>query len=360
MVPPEISRPDVLKGVDDLIRSSFEAFRNSCFSWLLVSTGVVVAGLLLELPEIYLESINAIRQVLHSDEAERHVPAWVKLVVSVGWFLIVLGVAGEFVADSFVSRADGFVQTFDEILLADAQREAAFSLERAANNERESAQLHADLETAKGETKAAETKLEKEQQKTAGAQKEAADSQLELKKYVTKVAERQRARGVDSVKLLAMLKGKPKSSIMLLYNPNDSEAYWLAFMLYTWLGKGNPDAGAGWDVSPPRPIPPNMGNRGGHPADAPPAMHFGGIFTGFGITFVVNDATLRQELQIGSPFQSFTAAIMSSITPRQSQTGYSFISDGDNNIPDGVILVVVGPKPPVMFPDELKLEPSKQ
>jgi hypothetical protein len=184
---------------------------------------------------------------------------------------------------------------------------------------------------------------------------------LELKKYVTTVAERQRARGVDSVKLLAMLKGKPKSSIVLLYNPNDSEAYWLAFMLFTWLGKGNPDApGAAWDVAPPKPIPPNIGARGGHPADAPPAMHFGGVFTSFGITFVANDSALSQTIQIGSSFQSFTAAVMSSITPHHNPLSYSFISDFDNTIPNGVIWVVVGPKPPVMFPDELKLEPNKQ
>jgi hypothetical protein len=124
MVPPEISRPDVLKGVDDLIRVSLEAFRNACFAWLLISTGVVVAGLLFELPEIYLESINATRQLLHPDRAERHIPPWVKLVVSFGWFLIVLGVAGEFVADGFVSRADGFVQKFDEVLLAETKRNA--------------------------------------------------------------------------------------------------------------------------------------------------------------------------------------------------------------------------------------------
>ena len=56
----------------------------------------------------------------------------VKLVVSLGWLLIVVGVAGEFVADSFVSKADGFVQKFDEILLADAQKKTGVASERAA------------------------------------------------------------------------------------------------------------------------------------------------------------------------------------------------------------------------------------
>jgi len=56
-----------------------------------------------------------------------------KLVGTLGWILIVVGVTGEFVADSFVSKADGFVQKFDEILLADAQRKTGFASERAAS-----------------------------------------------------------------------------------------------------------------------------------------------------------------------------------------------------------------------------------
>ena len=159
MIPPEISRPDALKGVDDLIRASFEAFRNTCFGWLLISTGIVVLGLLLELPEIWLESKNAVLALQHSPE--RHIPAWVKLVVSLGWFLIVVGVSGEFVADAFVSKADGFVQKFDEILLADAQKRtglaserAARAFERAAQTEREASQE--DERAARAEQQASE------------------------------------------------------------------------------------------------------------------------------------------------------------------------------------------------------------
>ena len=45
-----ISRPDTLKGVDDLIRAGFEAYRGACFNWLLAATGLVVVGLVLEGP----------------------------------------------------------------------------------------------------------------------------------------------------------------------------------------------------------------------------------------------------------------------------------------------------------------------
>jgi hypothetical protein len=191
LLPPSVPIPDTLKGVDDLIRSNSEGFRNSCFNWLLVSTGVVVAGLLLELPEIYLESINAIRQLLHSGKPERHIPALVKLVVSVGWFLIVLGVAGEFVADSFVSKADGFVQKLDEILLADTQRKsglanerAAMAFARAAQTEKEAAE---DLKT----TNIARQKAEEARQKAEGFQLQIASAN-ERAAEASRIAEEER------------------------------------------------------------------------------------------------------------------------------------------------------------------------
>ena len=330
--------------------SRLELSWSSLDIWLNFWTLVVVVGVAVELVVIIVEYRHAVRDFRRGIVRPPDRPS--RLILAFGLLgagFVAIGVAGEF----FIHTKAGRVET--------EMRDATGSLVaivngKASKSEQDAAQLRTDLERAKGETKAAEAKLEKEQGETDHAQEEAAKAQLALKKYVTTVAERQRARGVDRVKLLRMLEGKPKSSIVLLYNPNDSEAYWLADMLFMWLGKGNGDAaGAGWDVAPPKPIPPNAGNRGGHPPDAPPAMHFGGTFTGVGITFVVNETVLRQEIQIGSSFQSFTAAVMSSITPRENPIGYSFISEGDNAIPDGVIWVVVGPKPPVMFPDELKL-----
>ncbi len=133
MVLPPVPLPDTLKGVDDLIRSGFEEFRELWFTRLLVSTALVVGGLLFEAPEIWHESVEAIRVLCHSCKPKRDIPAWMKLVGTLGWVLIVVGVTGEFVADSFVSKADGFVQKFDEILLADAQRKTGFASERAAS-----------------------------------------------------------------------------------------------------------------------------------------------------------------------------------------------------------------------------------
>lgn len=144
--PPPIPTPDTLKGVDDFIRSSLEAFSGSWFDWLLIATGVVVIGLLFEAPEIWHETVQAIRGLFHSSESERRTPAWMKLAGTVGWVLIVVGVAGEFVAESFVSKADGLVRQFDEILLSEAQKEAGAAIERASANEKEAARLGKEAE----------------------------------------------------------------------------------------------------------------------------------------------------------------------------------------------------------------------
>ena len=55
IAPTPIPRPDTLKGVDDLILAGFEAYRGSCFNWLLAATGLVVAGLVFEGTELYFQ-----------------------------------------------------------------------------------------------------------------------------------------------------------------------------------------------------------------------------------------------------------------------------------------------------------------
>jgi hypothetical protein len=132
MLPPPIPAPDWLKGIDDKIRDGLDAYRNGWFEWLLISTGVVVFGLVLELPEICHDTKRAVRELIGSCTPERHLSAWKTLAVSLGWFLIVVGVAGEFVAESFVSKADGIVQKFDETLLAEAQTKTGVAFERAS------------------------------------------------------------------------------------------------------------------------------------------------------------------------------------------------------------------------------------
>ncbi len=177
----------VVKGLDNLVRSDFEAFRNIWFNRLLISTAVVALGLLFELPEIIHDSVEAIRKLRQSHKPTPQIRPWVKLFVSVGWLLIVVGVGGEFVADSFVSKADGIVQTFDETLIADAQRQtglaserAARAFERAAKTEREASQENDRAANAEKQAQQENARAAKALEAAEMARKEAEGFQLQI------------------------------------------------------------------------------------------------------------------------------------------------------------------------------------
>jgi hypothetical protein len=210
---------------------------------------------------------------------------------------------------------------------------------------------HADLQTATAESVRRQTELEVEQRKTAEAQERATRVQLEYNRYLDEVTKQQKPRGVDREKFLEALRDKPKRPVVLWYNPNDTEAYFFAQMLFTWLGKGNPDReGAGWQVSAPMPILPGMGYQ--NSPNAPPAMGFGGVFSTFGITFrarIMNTSdTIDRETSIGA----LMGAIGASVTPPAQ--AYTFVAETDNMVLGDDIWVVIGPKPPMFFtPQEL-------
>ena len=150
MTLPPMPTPNIPR-LDDLVRSSLEEFKAQCFSWLLIATVLVALGLLLEAPEIWHESVKALRKLFsklfRSATPEREAHPLMKLAGTLGWFLIVIGVTGEFVLDDVVSRADGFVKKFDEIILADAENRSSSAnehanaaYERAAQTEKEAAE----------------------------------------------------------------------------------------------------------------------------------------------------------------------------------------------------------------------------
>ena len=117
-----------IKALDNAVKGDLLNWRDEWFVCLLISTGVVAIGLLFELPELALE-IRHIRQ----DRRDRNMffvtshheapPKW-KILAFVGWFLIVLGVAGEGVFEMLVSRVDGQVQTLNNVLFESTQKEA--------------------------------------------------------------------------------------------------------------------------------------------------------------------------------------------------------------------------------------------
>jgi hypothetical protein len=130
--------------IDSAIKTELQQLRFRYFVGVLVSTGLVFFGLFLEFPEIAhdmwgitkRESIELKYWLTPSMERkEFKVPDWMKRWTAVGWLLIVVGVGGEGFFDGFVSWTDGTLQTFNDILLGEAQTKARDAILRATKLE---------------------------------------------------------------------------------------------------------------------------------------------------------------------------------------------------------------------------------
>jgi hypothetical protein len=172
LIPPPIPAPDTLKGVDDLIRSGFEQFSELWFRRLLEATALVAIGLLFELPEIWHEFVEAIKELFDCGP-EKRIKPWAKLFGTVGWILIVVGVCGEFWAESVTSRADGFIRKFDEILLAEANRNAGAAADSAKTAHDEADETHDIAGNAQVQSKTAKDASDTAQRKAAEVERQA-------------------------------------------------------------------------------------------------------------------------------------------------------------------------------------------
>lgn len=119
--------PEMLRLLDEAARNSLQELRDLWFFWLVVSAVVVAVGVVVEGPEIFKDIREAFSDSGFSKKIERRIA----LLSAIGWLLVAVGVAGEFVAEVMVSKADALIQTFDLGLLADAQKQTAFALSDA-------------------------------------------------------------------------------------------------------------------------------------------------------------------------------------------------------------------------------------
>jgi hypothetical protein len=183
--------PSLIGDLDNKIRFNLQGFDDWFFYWVMASAFVVVLGCAMEGPEILHELWPTVFAVFSS--------RWVKKVGLVGWLLVVLGVAGEGVFEVFEYKTQGLLQTFDEILLADAQRQAG-DAKQSAEGAATAAQLAKDasgdaITTAKGARREADSfehdivsakeQAAKAESDLAEALRQAAQAQAELNRLKT-------------------------------------------------------------------------------------------------------------------------------------------------------------------------------
>ena len=115
---------DLIGLLDAAVRTSFQSLRDTYFVRLEVCTFAVVIGVLIEESEYFLSWPRVRERIPLGILLPAHrFDTWVQRISKAGWILILLGVGGEFVYEARVSRADGWLQEFNNILSVAQQTE---------------------------------------------------------------------------------------------------------------------------------------------------------------------------------------------------------------------------------------------
>jgi len=160
--------------------SNLKQIRDCWFVLLLVCTGIVALGVILEEAELWLPEGKPRLDMAKGTFMPSRWNKWKNQTARIGWILIILGVVGEGLFEAAVSRADGMLQDYNDTLLASAIERAgnaatsaktahdeadrsqlaasnALTLARGARQEADS--FEADIKTAKQQAAEAESHL---------------------------------------------------------------------------------------------------------------------------------------------------------------------------------------------------------
>jgi hypothetical protein len=141
---------DLVAKLNQCAATDFAGPRDHWFSWLAKFTTMVAVGLVLELPELVYELKSIAREwipyfryrIITLPRREHAA----KIIAFVGWFLIVVGVAGERVAEVKVKDFDVRIQECSDARVSEATLESSEADARAAKNEKEAEQLRKETE----------------------------------------------------------------------------------------------------------------------------------------------------------------------------------------------------------------------
>lgn len=167
------SLPSITPTLDALLRSDLEALRHTFFALLIFVTVIVALGVVLEEAEELMSSVHGL---LPLDPMTKY--RWTKKLVKFGWICIVVGVGGEGICEVLVSRIDNQLQEFNNILLAEAQREAGDAATSAKIAHDEANAVIGIANAAREDAKDALRKAQKAQRELAHAESDAAKAQL--------------------------------------------------------------------------------------------------------------------------------------------------------------------------------------
>jgi hypothetical protein len=163
---------EFLERLDELVRTDLKALRDSYFEYVLISSGAVVVGVLMEGPEVVRELWQNFRKI-----PEHRTPSWILLLSLLGWFLVCFGIVAEGVFEGFVSRTDGLLQTFNDTLLTDTRFRAANAEAVATSFEYQIADAGARVKMAEAQVASANAASKSAVAKVAAAQARVAEAE---------------------------------------------------------------------------------------------------------------------------------------------------------------------------------------
>jgi hypothetical protein len=141
--------PEIIDALDKSIREELQKTSHFFFLWVLISAFVVGAGVALEGPELLHEMWPRLFTCFTRGSVTR-IRTFKRVIKKIGfwgWLLVVVGILGEGIFEALQNRAEGQLQTFNDILLADAQRNAGNA--RASAIDAANASSRADSESEK-------------------------------------------------------------------------------------------------------------------------------------------------------------------------------------------------------------------
>ncbi len=96
---------EVLNRLDELARADIQGLRDSYFNWLLITTGAVFLGVIMEGPEVVRDLWDGFRKSRNPNSSiiDFHHPLWVLVLSSIGWLLISGGIVGEGIFEGFIA-----------------------------------------------------------------------------------------------------------------------------------------------------------------------------------------------------------------------------------------------------------------
>lgn len=205
--------------IDVVTKANLQHWRDIYFDCLLACTGLVGLGLLMEVLEIKHDLLEAIGRKSRDRKYWLALPIdrrgypeaspCAKVLSTVGWVLIVVGVTGEGVFEGFVSKYDAALSRVTDAVVAEAQKESA-------NAEVTAKGFDAQIAESDAKAKSAEATAKKFEAQIADAEKAAAESKAEAEsEHLARVQlqqelEPRRLTGAQKEKLRALLSDDPQ------------------------------------------------------------------------------------------------------------------------------------------------------